>query len=99
MLVKFNHWLETSKPGERIEYWRGDHLAGAPEGLARRAMQASSDRKVLLMLRKYKIGDFGFWAIRVSNECPAKMFPYQPDMGIKVLGLHRVQKRPARPNP
>jgi hypothetical protein len=50
------------------------------------------------MLRKYKIGDFGFWAIRVSNECPQKMFPIQ-DMGIKVLGPGRVQKRPARPNP
>ena len=93
MLVKFKHWLESAAPGDRFEYHRGPDLAKSEDGLARLAMEASLDRKVLLMLRKYKTEDFGFFAIRVSNSCPEKMFPHND---VKSLGPGRVQARPAR---
>ena len=90
MVAEFNHWLDSSAPGDRFEYHRGPDLGKSEPGLAQATMRASLDRKVLLMRRKYKADDFGFFAIRVSNLCPEKIFPASE---TKTYGPGRVQGR------
>jgi hypothetical protein len=93
MVEKFNNWLETAAPGDRLEYHRGPDLGKSEPGLAKATMGASLDRKILLMRRKYKADDFGFFAIRVSNLCPNKIFPISE---TKSCGPRQIQSRSAK---
>jgi hypothetical protein len=72
---KFSQWLALARPGERFEYHRGRSLENAPPGLASQALAASEGRLVLLMCRRYSVGDSGYLAVRVSGECPDWIFP------------------------
>jgi hypothetical protein len=84
---KFHNWLAAAKPGERFEYHRGRSLENAPVGIAGQALAASKARQVLLMCRRYGANDFGYLAVRVSGECPAKIFPVREVKRGAVPGL------------
>jgi hypothetical protein len=80
----FCDWLASAQPGQRVEYYRGlllhDRMPSSTAlqardrvalvGLAKRAMQAAEDDRVLLLQRRHGDGDYSYIAVKASRRAP-----------------------------
>jgi hypothetical protein len=82
----FCDWLASAPPGQRLEYYRGllahDRVPSTKvlherdrvtlAAVAKRAMQAAEDGRVLLLQRRHGNSDYSYIAVKASRRAPAR---------------------------